>query len=100
MLPMHMRLENLRLLEQQRRLINAGATATEAMTMPLTQKRVAEALGFSAVQVNRCRKLERAGLLQTDPGQLTLLDPEGLKRRCDYDGYFTRTEAIPTKAAD
>lgn len=88
------------LVELQRRLMNAGAPAAEAMTMPLTQKLVAEALGLSAVHVNRCcRKLERAGLIETGPGQFTLLDPEGLKRSCDYDGYFTRSQTIPAEAA-
>lgn len=88
------------LVELQRRLMNAGAAPAEAMTMPLTQKLIAEALGLSAVHVNRCcRALERRGLVETGPGAFTLLDPEGLKRTCDYERHFTRDEAIPAGAA-
>jgi CRP-like cAMP-binding protein len=88
------------LVELQRRLLNAGIPPAEAMTMPLTQKLLADALGLSAVHVNRCcRKLEQRGLLETGPGALTLLEPEGLKSLCEYDAHFTREQAIPARAA-
>jgi CRP-like cAMP-binding protein len=88
------------LVELQRRLMNAGIAPAEAMTIPLTQKLIADALGLSAVHVNRCcRELEKQRLLETGPGVFTLLDPEGLKQACDYDVHFTRDDAIPADAA-
>lgn len=84
------------LVELQRRMLNAGTSPADATTLPLTQKLVAEALGLSAVHVNRCcRDLESRSLLETGAGALTLLDPEGLKRVCDYDTRFVCAEPIP-----
>jgi CRP-like cAMP-binding protein len=87
------------LVELQRRLINAGVPPAEAMTMPLTQKLLADALGLSAVHVNRCcRKLVRRGLLKTGPEGMTLLEPDELKSLCGYDEHFTNDDAITADA--
>jgi len=59
------------------------------LSMPITQKLIAEALGISHVHANRCcRKLEKKGLIEAAPGSLTLLDPGELKKLCGYDDDF------------
>jgi CRP-like cAMP-binding protein len=87
------------LVELQRRLMDAGVPPAGAMTMPLTQKLLADALGLSAVHVNRCcRKLEQRGLLETAPGAMTLLEPEELKALCSYDEQSSGDTEIPPDA--
>jgi DNA-binding transcriptional MocR family regulator len=74
------------LVELQQRMLAAGATPADAMTMPLTQKLIAEALGISHVHANRCcRKLEKRGLIETGHQCLTVLEPAKLKAMCHYE---------------
>lgn len=74
------------LVELQRRLLRAGTPPADAMSLPVTQKLVAEALGISNVHANRCcRQLEKKGLIETTTQGLTLLDPAELQRQCDYE---------------
>src|SRR6056297_1124987 len=77
------------LVELQLRLLRAGTPPADALSMPLSQKLISEALGISHVHANRCcRKLEKDGLIETSPGSLTLLDPGELKKLCGYDDDF------------
>ncbi len=77
------------LVELQLRLLRAGIPPADALSMPITQKLIAEALGISHVHANRCcRKLEKKGLIEAAPGSLTLLDPGELKKLCGYDDDF------------
>ena len=77
------------LVELQLRLLRAGTPPADALSMPITQKLIAEALGISHVHANRCcRKLEKKRLIETAPGSLTLLDPGELKKLCGYDDDF------------
>lgn len=74
------------LIELQQRMLAGGIRAADAMTMPITQKLIAEALGISHVHANRCcRTLEKRGLIETGPHGVTLLEPGGLKAVCGYD---------------
>lgn len=76
------------LVELQLRLLRSGTPPADALSMPLNQKLIAEALGISHVHANRCcRNLEKKGLIETAPGSLTLLDPAELKKLCGYDDW-------------
>lgn len=84
------------LVELQLRMLAGGATPADAMTMPITQKLIAEALGISHVHANRCcRKLEKRGLIETGHHGLTLLDPAELKKICGYDGTLGPPNHLP-----
>ncbi|MGK7295070.1 MAG: Crp/Fnr family transcriptional regulator [Candidatus Wenzhouxiangella sp. M2_3B_020] len=83
------------LVELQRRMLAAGFAAVDAMTVPLTQKLIADALGLSPVHVNRCcRQLAKQGLLETGPRGFMILDPEGLKQACDYQNGSLKSHQI------
>jgi len=74
------------LVELQHRLLTAGIKPVEAMSMPITQKHIGEALGLSHVHVNRCcRKLKKLGLIEIGAHGLTLLEPGELRQLCDFE---------------
>ncbi len=73
------------LVELQQRMLAGGTPPAEAMTMPITQKQIAEALGISHVHANRCcRKLEKQGLVETGADGLTVLEPLELQHLCGF----------------
>lgn len=85
------------LVELQQRMLAAGTPPAEAMTMPITQKQIAEALGISHVHANRCcRKLEKQGLVETGPQGLTLLEPFALQQLCAYH----KADILPSHDVD
>ena len=84
------------LVELQQRMLAAGAAPADAMTMPITQKLIAEALGISHVHANRCcRKLEKRGLIETGQQGLTLLEPTELKSICGYQSSAGPATDLP-----
>lgn len=57
--------------------------------MPLTQEKLADALGLSTTHVNRSvQELRNAGLIALKGATLTILDWEGLKRRAEFDPSY------------
>lgn len=86
-------------LELQRRWMNAGASAAEATTLPLSQRLIGEALSITHVHVSRCcRRLSRRGLLETASDGITLLDPSALASMCGFDLKTPTIERLPKKA--
>lgn len=84
------------LVELQQRVLVAGSRPADAMTMPISQKLIAQALGISHVHANRCcRRLERQDLLETGADGLTLLDPRGLEQLCGFDRSLCGAMGIP-----
>ena len=86
------------LVELQQRILTAGSSPADAMTMPISQKLIAQALGISHVHANRCcRRLERQRLLETSADGLTLLEPRGLRQICGFDESVYRATDIPLR---
>ena len=67
-----------------------GNEPAQSIVLPLTQIELGDALGLSAVHVNRSlRDLREAGLALVERGVVQILDYEGLKRAGDFDpGYL------------
>ena len=73
-------------LELHRRLVIVDQATDSTFVLPLTQTDIADALGLSAVHVNRTlRKLGQDGLIDYRPGLVTVNDPVQLARECDFD---------------
>lgn len=72
-----------------------GLTKDYSCEMPMTQTDLGDALGLSAVHVNRVlQELRRLGLIKLASGNLAVLDWEGLKEIGDFDaGYLHLPEA-------
>jgi CRP-like cAMP-binding protein len=69
----------------------AGLTAEGQLDLPVTQALLADALGLSAVHVNRSlQALRREGLLVQERGGLRDLDLEGLRRVARFDDDYLR----------
>jgi CRP-like cAMP-binding protein len=67
------------LLALHRRLRDAGATQGDSFRLPLTQAQLADALGLSAVHVNRTvKRLRRLGLVEMGYGAVRFLGPDAL----------------------
>jgi CRP-like cAMP-binding protein len=67
-----------------------GLARDYSCEIPMTQADLGDALGLSAVHVNRVlQELRRLGLIKLGSGNLTILDWEGLKEVGDFDpGYL------------
>jgi CRP-like cAMP-binding protein len=78
------------LLELMHRLELVGRTADATYVMPLSQPLLADALGLSAVHVNRTlRRLQADGLISIQSRRIGILDYEALKRAADFHrGYL------------
>ncbi|WP_372806562.1 Crp/Fnr family transcriptional regulator, partial [Loktanella salsilacus] len=78
------------LLELNARLMLVGQATTAGFDCPLTQYHLADALGLSAVHVNRVlRELREKGLLTFQKGQVEILDFKGLVALAEFDlGYL------------
>jgi len=73
-------------LELSARLILVGRATRESYDCPLTQYHLADALGLSAVHVNRVlRELREDGLLTFQKGKVTIHDFDRLVERADFD---------------
>ncbi|GAA3696185.1 Crp/Fnr family transcriptional regulator [Sphingomonas cynarae] len=68
---------------------------------PLTQEEIADALGLTAVHVNRVlHELRRREFITSRRGGLTILDLPGLKEMAGFnDNYLHPAMAMPTEAA-
>ena len=77
------------LLELGARLGEVGLTYGRGYTCPLTQYQLADALGLSAVHVNRVlRELREVGLVTFQKNHVTFDDYEGLVALADFDEKF------------
>lgn len=76
-------------LELSARLILVGRATRESYDCPLTQYHLADALGLSAVHVNRVlRELREDGLLTFQKGKVTIHDFDRLVERADFDRTY------------
>jgi CRP-like cAMP-binding protein len=81
------------LLELSTRLSLVGRGTRQGFTCPLTQYHLADALGLSAVHVNRVlRELRESGLLTFQKGQVIIHDFDGLVDRADFDRSYLDQE--------
>lgn len=77
------------LLELAARLKLVGMATTDGFACPLSQYMVADALGLTAVHVNRVlRELREAGLVTFQHGQVTFHDFNGLVSLADFDLHY------------
>lgn len=77
------------LLELAARLKLVGMATTAGFECPLSQYMLADALGLSAVHVNRVlRELREAGLVTFQHGHVTFHDFEGLVTLADFDLHY------------
>jgi CRP-like cAMP-binding protein len=77
------------ILELGARLKLVGLTTPDGYSCPLTQYMLADALGLSAVHVNRVlRELREDGLVTFQHGQVVYLDLEGLIAFAEFDRAY------------
>ncbi|WP_050929510.1 Crp/Fnr family transcriptional regulator [Aestuariivita boseongensis] len=77
------------LLELGSRLALVGMGAEDGYDCPLTQYHLADALGLSAIHVNRVlRKLRERGLVTFRDGRVTFHDYEGLVELAEFDSAY------------
>jgi CRP-like cAMP-binding protein len=68
-----------------RRAASAGLATAEGLRFPLTQAHLADALGLSAVHVNRVlQRLRKGGLISLGDGRLAIGDLRALRRVAAY----------------
>lgn len=73
------------------RLRGVGLVDGHAFSLPLSQEDIADAAGLSTVHTNRCLQALRADhLISLKNGELTILDPQGLARLCDFSAGYLR----------
>ncbi len=81
------------LLELSARLILVGLGTRGGFACPLTQYHLGDALGLSAVHVNRVlRELREAGLLTFQKGQVTIHDFDALVELAEFDRAYLDQE--------
>jgi len=81
------------LLELNARLTLVGRGTRDGFACPLTQYHLADALGLSAVHVNRVlRELREGGLLTFQKGQVTIHNFDGLVDRAGFDRSYLDQE--------
>jgi CRP-like cAMP-binding protein len=81
------------LLELSTRLTLVGRGTREGFACPLTQYQLADALGLSAVHVNRVlREMRDQGLLTFQKGQVTIHDFDGLVDLAEFDRTYLDQE--------
>jgi len=77
------------LVEIRERLRAIGRTSGPGYTLPMTQERIAEAMGISPVHANRViRTLREDGILDLNRGQVTVLDERRLQDLADFDPRY------------
>jgi CRP-like cAMP-binding protein len=81
------------LLELEARLALVGLASEDGFDCPLTQYHLADALGLSAVHVNRIlRQLRESGLVTFRDGHVTFHDRRGLVTLAEFDaGYLDQS---------
>ncbi|MGH6762249.1 MAG: Crp/Fnr family transcriptional regulator [Phyllobacterium sp.] len=78
-------------LELAVRLENGGLTTAAGFSCPLTQYELADALGLTAIHINRMlRELRERGLVAFKNGEVEFLNRTGLTRLANFDpGYLS-----------
>ncbi len=77
------------LVEIRERLRAIGRTQGPGFALPMTQERIAEAMGISSVHANRViRVLREDGILDLNRGQVTVLDERRLQKLADFDRRY------------
>jgi CRP-like cAMP-binding protein len=77
------------LLELRQRLVVTGEGSPAAFDCPLTQYELADALGLTAIHVNRViRQLREQGLATIDHRRVTIHDVDALAAVAEFDGRF------------
>ena len=80
-------------LELLRRLQLVDEAGRQSLELPLTQDLIADALGLSAVHVNRTlQKLRKRGLIELGDGRLTISSIDALARLADFDEAYLDQE--------
>jgi CRP-like cAMP-binding protein len=77
-----------------------GMSDDHSIRLPLTQLEMADALGLTAVHVNRVlQDLRRANLVQLDRRRLRLLDYERLSEVAEFSGGYLQSEGVTQETA-
>ena len=88
------------LLELNRRLQLVDEATDREMTLPLTQRDIADALGLSAVHVSRTLKaLVADGYIRYAGKHIEFPDPERLADMCDFDVVHLHLDVTPPNPA-
>ena len=83
------------LVEIRERLRAIGRTSGPGYTLPMTQERIAEAMGISPVHANRViRTLREDGILDLNRGQVTVLDERRLRALADFDPRYLHQSPV------
>jgi len=77
------------MMELRERLRVIGRTEAESFEMPLTQEELGDALGITAVHVNRViRQLREDGVLELQRGRVNVLDETKFSNLADFDHRY------------
>lgn len=77
------------LCELRLRLRAVGLAEDDSFDFPLTQNDLADAMGITAVHVNRTlQQLRERGLIRLENKRLTILDYDGLRELADFDPNY------------
>jgi CRP-like cAMP-binding protein len=80
--------------EMHARMKNVGLVHGGAFELPLTQEQLADALGLTAVHVNRMlKRLRDEGLIRTGSKTLTILDADALGKASGFDPSYLHAQA-------
>ena len=85
------------LLELHQRLTAINEAGARSFDLPVTQEQLGDALGLSAVHVNRTlRRLRSNGIIRFDtkPRRISLLDPSRAAETSDFDDRYLRQARI------
>jgi len=83
------------------RAASVGGTAGRTVILPLSQVVLAEALGMTAVHINRIlRKLRTVGAMDLRRGNLVVLDPRHLVQIAGFDENYLHRRMRQQSPAD
>lgn len=84
--------------ELRERMGNIDGEHGGQFAMPLTQQDLAEALGLTAVHINRVvRQLMKERVFEISKGQVTVLDLSALKEIAEFDPSYLHAQSIDTQ---
>ncbi|MEM9744528.1 MAG: Crp/Fnr family transcriptional regulator [Pseudomonadota bacterium] len=88
------------LLELYRRVCLISTPEENCLDLPMSQAELADALGLSAVHLNRTlRELQRAGMVEYSGDTLCLTDRSALAQLCDYDDLHLQLDNSADESA-
>ena len=77
------------IVELRERLKVIGQVSGARFEMPLTQEQIGEAMGITAVHVNRIvKQLRDDNVLELHRGSVTVIDEQKLLELADFDGLY------------